>query len=74
MTGAGSRTLNRVTKVTHKETGMIVVIDNSDIPINAPPRSHKMQREIAMQIMGINLGKFVNHDECTFEFSVKDVK
>ena len=72
MTEAGDRIMNRRTIVRHKETGLEITVDNSDIPVHLEPRSHIQQRELALQLMARNLGTAVDIGDCTFEFIVDD--
>ncbi|NIS17693.1 MAG: hypothetical protein GWO41_15030, partial [candidate division Zixibacteria bacterium] len=55
MTEAGCRILNRRTIARHKETGLEITVDNSDIPVHQESRSHMQQRELALQLMALNL-------------------
>jgi hypothetical protein len=72
-TKAGSRILARKTIVKHIETGITITVDNSDIPIDQPYKSHKQQRDMALQLMTIKLGVPVEPSECAFDFKVNQV-
>lgn len=74
MTGAGNRIMNRVTKATHKETGVTVTVDNSDIPVTERSRSHREQRDIAVDLLSEKLGVNVDRDKCSFQFLIEEVK
>lgn len=68
MTKAGDRILNRRTTAKHIETGYTVVVDNSDIPVTAPHRSHLQQRNIALSRLSNDLGTDVTRDNCKWAF------
>lgn len=70
MTEAGNRILNRTTKVTHVPTGTVIIVDNTNIPTDAPPRTHRQQRDKALEEMADKIGADVNRNQCRFEFIV----
>lgn len=72
MTEAGERLLVRETVVVHTATGLTVRVNNRDVPVHFHAPSHKAQRDEALQIMGIKLGRPVGHEECTYEFLIHE--
>jgi len=72
MTRAGARILNRKTIVIHIPTGTMISIDNTDIPVDQPPRTHIQQRDEALFMLSkqIGTGTEVLRKQCSFEFLV----
>lgn len=70
MTEAGTRILNRRVVVTHLPTETVVEIDNTDIPVDAPPRSHRQQRDVALKMLSEKVGTECLRAQCGFEFLI----
>lgn len=70
MTEAGNRIMYRETKAKHIETGFVITISNSGIPINEKQPSHLEQRNQALSLMSNKLGANVSRSECEFDFNV----
>lgn len=82
-TQAGDRILNRKTKATHLRTGIVIEIDNSDIPTGSKPKCHKQQMDEILGMMCDRLGNCSGEEnraalrkalrkQCRFEFSVEE--
>ena len=78
-TQAGDRVLNRKTKATHTQTGIVLEIDNSNIPTGSRPKSHRQQMDEILGMMCDRLGNGNGEEDrkalrkqCIFDFSVEN--
>jgi hypothetical protein len=70
MTEAGDRVMYRETKIRHIETGFVIIVSNSGIPVDEKQPSHLEQRNQALNLMSSKLGTNVSRSECEFDFII----
>lgn len=74
MTNTKYKVLNRVTNITHIETGISITIGDLDVQIEDKEMSHMEQRDAAINMLSKKLGTNIDKSECNFEFLVKEIE